>query len=181
MNEKELKKKSKLLSLVLRHQPETIGIELDESGWVDVQVLLDALNRNGKGISSETLHEVVRTNDKQRFAFSDDKQRIRANQGHSVNVELGYQAATPPDRLYHGTPAQFIDAISLEGLKKMNRHHVHLHLDTSIASSVGQRRGKPVLLSVKSGDMHAAGFEFFVTPNDVWLVDHVPTEYIEFP
>ncbi len=181
MNEKELKKKSKFLSLVLRHQPEAIGIELDESGWVGVQDLLDGMNRNGKGISSETLEQLVSTSDKQRFAFSDDKRRIRANQGHSVNVELGYQAATPPDRLYHGTPAQYVDAISREGLKKMNRHHVHLHLDTSVASSVGQRRGKPVLLAVQSGAMQAAGFEFFVTPNDVWLVDNVPTEYIEFP
>ncbi|MBC8351950.1 MAG: RNA 2'-phosphotransferase [Planctomycetes bacterium] len=180
MNEKELRTKSKFLSLVLRHQPETIGVTLDDAGWVNVNELTTALSRHGKGMSRETLEEVVRTNDKQRFSFSDDGVEIRANQGHSVGIELGYQTATPPDILYHGTPQQFVEAIARDGLKKMNRHHVHLHVDLTIATDVGRRRGKPVLLQVRASDMHQAGHEFFVTPNDVWLTDRVPIEYIDF-
>lgn len=181
MNDKERKKISKFLSLVLRHQPQTIGIELDESGWVDVDVLMSALSRHNKGMSRETLEEVVDTNDKQRFSFSEDGTRIRANQGHSVDVELGYESATPPEILYHGTPQQFVEAIRSEGLNKMNRHHVHLHIDVATSTAVGQRRGKPVLLEVRALDMRQAGHEFFVTPNDVWLTDSVPPKYINFP
>jgi len=181
MNDKERKKRSKFLSLVLRHQPDRIGIELDEAGWVDVEVLMTALNRHNKGMSRSTLDEVVRTNDKQRFSFNENGTRIRANQGHSVAIELGYEPATPPEILFHGTPQQFVDAIAEQGLKKMNRHHVHLHIDVETSTAVGQRRGKPVLLKVRALDMYQAGHEFFVTPNDVWLTDHVPAEYIEFP
>lgn len=181
MNDKERKKKSKFLSLVLRHQPDTIGIELDESGWVNVDVLMSALTRHNKGMSRAILEEVVSTNDKQRFSFNEDGTRIRANQGHSVDIELGYEPATPPETLYHGTPQQFVENIAEQGLQKMNRHHVHLHVDVETSTAVGQRRGKPVLLKIRALDMHQAGHEFFVTPNDVWLTDHVPTEYIEFP
>ncbi|MDP6467409.1 MAG: RNA 2'-phosphotransferase [Pirellulaceae bacterium] len=181
MNEKERRKKSKFLSLVLRHQPETIGIELNEAGWVDVNDLISALARHGRRMSRETLEEVVRTNDKQRFSFNEDGSRIRANQGHSVDIELGYRPATPPEILYHGTPQRFVEAISRDGLKKMNRHHVHLHVDVATSTAVGRRRGKPVLLKVKALEMHHAGYEFFVTPNDVWLTDNVPMEFIAFP
>lgn len=181
MNEKERRNKSKFLSLVLRHQPETIGISLDEAGWTDVDELLSALARNGKSMSRTMLEEAVSTNDKQRFSFSEDGSRIRANQGHSVEIELGYQEATPPPILYHGTPQQFVESISREGLKKMKRHHVHLHVDVVTSTAVGQRRGKPVLLRVNALEMHQAGHQFFVTPNDVWLTDHVPVEYLEFP
>lgn len=181
MNEKERRNKSKFLSLVLRHKPQTVGIELDEAGWVKVDVLLSALARHGHPISRATLEEVVSTNDKQRFSFSKDGKRIRANQGHSVEVELGYQRATPPEILYHGTPQQFVELIVREGLKKMDRHHVHLHVDVATSTAVGRRRGKPVLLQVRALEMHQAGHEFFVTPNDVWLTDHVPVEYLEFP
>ncbi len=181
MNEKERRKKSKFLSLVLRHQPDTIGIELDPAGWVDVEVLLSALTRHNRSMSRVALDEVVRTNDKQRFTFNQDHTRIRANQGHSVQIELGYEPATPPEILFHGTPQQFVEAIVKQGLKKMNRHHVHLHIDIATSTAVGQRRGKPVLLRVRSLDVHLAGHEFLVTPNDVWLTDHVPTKYIEFP
>ncbi len=179
MNEQDRKKKSKFLRLVLRHQPETIGIELDEAGWVDVEVLMSALTRHNKGMSRTTLDEVVRTNDKKRFSFSEDGTQIRANQGHSVDIELGYEAAPPPEILLHGTPQQFVETIAEEGLKKMKRHHVHLHIDVATASAVGQRRGKPVLLKIRALEMHKAGHVFFVTPNDVWLTDHVPAEYIE--
>ncbi len=164
---------------MLRHEPEAIGIELDQSGWVEVETLLAALARAGKNISPEALDEVVATNDKQRFAFSDDGRRIRASQGHSVEVDLDYQPATPPETLYHGTPRQFVDAILREGLRKMQRHHVHLHTDIETSSAVGSRRGKPVLLQVAALKMHEAGHEFFVTPNGVWLTDHVPPEFIQ--
>lgn len=181
MNEQELRKKSKFLSLVLRHQPEKIGIELDPAGWVDVETLLEALAHHRKHISRAKLEEVVSSNDKQRFSFSKDGSQIRANQGHSLQVDLGYQSATPPEILYHGTPQQSVDVIRREGLKKMNRHHVHLHVDVATSTAVGRRRGKPVLLKIKALEMHQAGSEFFVTPNDVWLTDSVPAKYIEFP
>lgn len=181
MNEQELKKKSKFLSLILRHQPEKLGITLDESGWVDVEVLLAAMSQQGKGMSRATLNTVVQSNDKQRFSFNADGTRIRANQGHSISVDLGYTTAVPPEILFHGTPEKFIELISREGLKKMNRHHVHLHVDEQTSIAVGRRRGRPVLLKVRAREMHQAGCEFFVTPNQVWLTDSVPVEYIEFP
>ncbi len=181
MNEKEVKRKSKFLSLVLRHQPETVGIRLDESGWIDVEELLSSMARHGKSMSRETLEMVVRTNDKQRFSFDETGTRIRANQGHSVKIDLGYEAAVPPEILFHGTPQQFVDSIAREGLKKMQRHHVHLHVNEQTSLTVGRRRGTPVLLKVRSLEMHQAGSEFFVTPNQVWLTESVPTEYIDFP
>ena len=181
MNEKEVRRKSKFLSLVLRHQPDKIGISLDESGWIDVDVLLAAMKRHGKTMSRDTLEMVVETNDKQRFSFDETGTRIRANQGHSVKIELGYQAAVPPEILFHGTPRQSVDSIAREGLKKMQRHHVHLHVDEETSITVGRRRGTPVLLKVRSLEMHQAGCEFFVTPNQVWLTESVPAEYIDFP
>lgn len=181
MNERELRKKSKFLSLVLRHKPDAIGIELDQNGWVEVDELLSALAHHGRAMSIETLQQIVRNNDKQRFLFADDGTRIRANQGHSVEVDLGYQPAIPPEILYHGTPRQFVGSIANEGLKKMERHHVHLHADVTTSTKVGERRGKPVLLKIRALEMHKAGFEFFVTPNDVWLTESVPVEYIDFP
>ena len=181
MNPTKTKRTSKFLSLVLRHNPATIGIELDPSGWVEVDVLLAALSRNRRGLTRDQLEHVVASNDKQRFSFSDDGKRIRAKQGHSVTVDLGYQASQPPETLCHGTPSRFVSAIKESGLKKMKRHHVHMHADQKLATDVGARQGKPVLLVVRSKAMHEAGFEFFVTENDVWLTDHVPPEFIEFP
>jgi putative RNA 2'-phosphotransferase len=181
MDEKLAKQTSKFLSLVLRHRPDKIGISLDEAGWVDVEVLLAATARHGKPISRQTLDYIVRTNDKQRLSFSQDGLRIRANQGHSVEVDLGYQPAQPPEILLHGTPTRFVDSIRRDGLKKMDRHHVHLHADEATAVAVGSRRGKPVLLKVRAGEMAGQGHEFMVTPNRVWLTDRVPVEFIEFP
>jgi len=181
MNSKETKRTSKFLSLVLRHQPATIGIQLDDSGWVDVDVLLTAMSKNRRGITLDQLKHVVESNDKQRFSFSEDGKQIRATQGHSVKVDLGYQTSEPPETLCHGTPSRFVATIQEQGLKKMNRHHVHMHAQQSLAMAVGGRRGKPVLLVVRSKAMHDAGFEFFVTENNVWLTDHVPPEFIEFP
>jgi len=172
---------SKFLSLVLRHRPDQIGIELDESGWTDVQVLLQACAEHGQPITRDDLERIVSTSDKQRFAFNDDRMRIRANQGHSVQVELGYEPAAPPPTLYHGTTQKFVDAIRREGLKKGSRHHVHLSETIQPASAVGTRHGKLVLLEVRAGQMHRDGYRFFKTPNNVWLTDSVPPEYLIFP
>jgi putative RNA 2'-phosphotransferase len=181
MTEKDLVSTSKFLSLVLRHQPETVGVTLDPAGWIGVDELLAACARHGRRISRELLEQIVATSDKKRFAFSEDGTRIRANQGHSVDVELGHAPATPPELLYHGTPERSVDAIRHEGLRKMQRHHVHLSENVKQTLVVGARRGRPVLLTVRAGDMHRAGHVFYRTPNDVWLVDAVPPEFIDFP
>jgi len=181
MNTEQTKKTSKFLSLVLRHQPETIGIELDESGWVEIDTLLSAMAEHGRPLTRQALQFVVDNNDKQRFSISEDGTQIRANQGHSVEVELGYEPCTPPEILLHGTPQQSVDPIRETGLQKMRRHHVHLHEDAGTATAVGNRRGKSVLLKVRALEMHQAGHVFYVTTNRVWLTDHVPSEFIEFP
>lgn len=182
MDKKAQKRISKFLSLALRHQPDAAGVVLDDSGWVEVEQLIGGINKHANGIliDLDTLKSVVANNDKRRFQFSDDEMKIRATQGHSVNVELGYAVASPPDLLYHGTPDKFVESIRREGLDKRQRHHVHLHQDRSLATSVGSRRGKPVLLTIRAGEMQTAGFQFFVSPNEVWLTDHVPPEYIGF-
>ncbi|MFO0939948.1 MAG: RNA 2'-phosphotransferase [Pirellulales bacterium] len=181
VNEKETRRISKFLSLVLRHQPETIGITLDDAGWTSVEELLTAMQLHRQAITREILDHVVASNDKQRFAFSQDGLMIRARQGHSVEVELGYESAQPPEFLLHGTPTAAVESIRREGLKKMKRHHVHMHSDESTAKSVGARRGSPVILRICAQKMASEGFEFFVTANDVWLTDHVPARFIEFP
>ncbi len=178
---RELVHISKFLSLVLRHKPEEIGITLDPDGWTDVGELLEAMRRHGRGISRETLDEVVATNDKKRFALSPDGLRIRASQGHSVEVDLGLQPVEPPEVLYHGTVERFLASIRGQGLLKGNRQHVHLSADRATAEKVGLRRGKPVVLVVESGRMHQAGREFFLSANGVWLTDSVPPEYLRFP
>jgi putative RNA 2'-phosphotransferase len=177
---KDLKNTSKFLSLVLRHQPETIGLTMDPAGWVSVDELLEKMRMHGQKLSFEELEEVVETNDKKRFAFSDDLSKIRASQGHSIEVDLEYVPTVPPEFLYHGTVDKFIALIKAEGLKKMSRTHVHLSKDLETATKVGSRRGKPVILTVRTGDMHRAGMEFFLSANNVWLCDAVPAEYIEF-
>lgn len=181
MDTKHQKAISKFMSLVLRHKPQTIGITLNESGWVAVDELIEKTNAFGKRLTREELDIVVRENDKQRFQFSDDGTQIRASQGHSVEVELGYESAIPPETLHHGTPTQFVSSIQRDGLTKQRRHHVHLHADETIATSVGQRRGTPVLLHIDAKRMADAGYTFYVTHNEVWLTDHVPPEFIRFP
>ena len=172
---------SKFLGLVLRHKPEEIGITLDEAGWVDVDTLLSACARHRFPITREQLETVVATSDKKRFSFNEDRKRIRANQGHSVDVELGYSPARPPEILYHGTADRFLDSIRRQGLIKGKRHHVHLSLTRETAAAVGTRHGRLVLLQVRCGDMHRAGIPFYKTPNDVWLTDTVRPEYLVFP
>lgn len=179
--ESTLRRLSKLLSLVLRHQPQQLGLTLDSAGYVEVDQLLAACAAQGQPISRELLHEVVSRNDKQRFAFSPDGRRIRASQGHSIPVDLAYAPQPPPEVLYHGTVATALAAIRADGLSKRARHHVHLSLSRKEAERVGGRRGRPVVLSVRAGAMAAAGFLFFRSDNGVWLTEHVPPLYLIFP
>lgn len=171
---------SKFLSLVLRHKPETIGLALDSSGWVLVSDLLDACARHDKPLTLADLLVIVETSDKQRFALSEDQLRIRANQGHSIDVQLGYQAQVPPAKLYHGTASRFVGSIESSGLIKGKRHHVHLTTNINTARAVGSRYGKPVLVSIDAGAMHKDGFAFFVSDNGVWLTESVPPKYLTF-
>ncbi|WP_113701006.1 RNA 2'-phosphotransferase [Nonomuraea lactucae] len=179
MDDRRLVRISKYLSKHLRHEPERIGIELDPQGWVEVGTLLEAATGHGFAITPDELRLVVEGNDKRRFAMEGG--RIRANQGHSVSVDLDLPVAVPPPFLYHGTVARSLAAIRAEGLRPMRRHHVHLSPDRETATRVGARRGRPVVLAVESGAMHGAGHEFRVSANGVWLVDLVPVAYIGFP
>lgn len=172
---------SKFLSLVLRHAPEKIGVELDENGWIDVEILLEAMGRNGKTLTRSDLERIVAENDKKRFAFNENGLRIRANQGHSVEVDLALQPRIPPELLFHGTPESFVVSILSTGLNKRQRHHVHLSADRLTATKVGERRGLPVILEVQAGAMHRAGHVFYQSANGVWLVDAVPAVYISAP
>lgn len=169
---------SKRLSFVLRHRPGSIGLVLDEGGWAGVDELLARLNAAGAPFDRALLEAVVRTNDKQRFAFSDDGARIRANQGHSVAVELGLTAQTPPKVLYHGTASRFLDSIEAGGLEPRRRHHVHLSPDAETARKVGGRHGRPVVLTVDAERMASDGFVFFLSANGVWLTAAVPPRYL---
>ena len=168
------------MSYVLRHKPEAIGIILDKNGWVETSVLLEACRLHNHPLTREELEEVVRTNDKQRFAFSEDGSKIRASQGHSVEIELDYREIEPPELLYHGTATRFLASIQKKGLVKGNRHHVHLSGDTETAQKVGMRHGKPVVLQIAAWAMHSDGFVFYLSANGVWLTDHVPARYIQF-
>jgi len=185
MEANKLKQYSKLMSLVLRHDPAKIGIELDDAGWTDVAKLVRQANsvevKRGRGLTLEILHEVVEKNDKKRFEISEDGRRIRARQGHSVQVELGDEKREPPEFLYHGTPEKFVAAIRSGGLLKMSRHAVHLSPDTVTADRVGSRRGKPAILMIRAKQMHDDGHAFYLTGNNVWYTDHVPTDYIVWP
>jgi len=172
---------SKLLSLILRHRPDDFGVVLDGEGWTEIEELLGALARNGTDVSENELLRVVRDNDKQRFAVSPDGRRIRAQQGHSVAVELGYAETEPPPVLFHGTVARSLPSIRREGLTAQGRHHVHLSETVKAAERVGQRRGVPIVLEVRSGAMAASGLCFYVTPNGVWLTDRVDPCFIRFP
>jgi putative RNA 2'-phosphotransferase len=178
MDEQRRTKISKYLSKHLRHQPERLGLELAPGGWVLVSDLLAACRRNGVAISLDDLREVVALNNKQRFAFDETGERIRANQGHSVTVDLGLESLEPPAELYHGTAEHTLAAIERDGLQKMNRHHVHLSADLATALAVGRRHGRPIVFAVAAGQMHAAGIAFYCSANGVWLVDEVPAQYL---
>jgi putative RNA 2'-phosphotransferase len=171
-------KVSKYLSKHLRHQPERLGLTLEEGGWVAVETLLQACAANRFPVSRDELNEVVARNDKQRFSFDPTGTLIRANQGHSTAVDLQLEPRTPPDVLYHGTAEVNLDSVFATGLNKMARHHVHLSLDVTTASKVGGRHGKPVVLVVDAAAMVRDGFTFYCSANGVWLVDSVPPQYL---
>lgn len=181
MNETDKKRISKFLSLVLRHQPAYIHLNLDKNGWADVRELQEKAKTKNIHFSKEELYEIVDTNDKKRFSFNEDFSLIRANQGHSVKtVDLQLKVVNPPEVLYHGTVDKFIDSIKQTGLQKRSRQHVHLSADLETATKVGSRRGKPIILRIQSQKMYEKGFSFFLSANGVWLTDHVPVDFIKF-
>jgi putative RNA 2'-phosphotransferase len=178
MNDKRRVHLSKFISKHLRHEPEALGLTLEPGGWVLIDDLLAASARAGVHFTREELGEVVRLCDKQRFAFDETGTKVRANQGHSTEVDLRFEAAEPPAELFHGTAARNLDAILRDGLLKMARHHVHLSPDTATALKVGTRHGKPLILVVDAAKMRAEGHVFFRSANGVWLVEHVPPQYL---
>ncbi len=181
MNEKRQVRVSKFLSLVLRHRPGKIGIELDEAGWTDVETLIEKARAHGMSFDLEELRTVVAENDKKRFALSDDGRRIRASQGHSVDVELEYEPREPPEILYHGTVERFLPSIHEQGLIRGQRHHVHHSPDRETATRVGQRPRRPIVIEVLAGEMHTRGIVFYVSANGVWLTEAVPPEFLKIP
>lgn len=175
---KENTKLSRLLSYILRHKPGEYEIVLDESGYTNVDELITKLKAHNENIDFEILQHIVDTNNKKRFAFNDDFTKIRASQGHSVDVELGYTEQHPPAILYHGTVEKYLASIMKDGLQKMQRHHVHLSADKATATKVAERRGKPIILKINTAEMFAAGYKFYLSDNAVWLTDHVPVAFI---
>lgn len=178
MTEQQIKTISKYLSLILRHNPQTIGIILDDNGWANVEELMIKCNKKGVRFSIEDLEEIVETNDKKRFAFNEDKTKIRASQGHSINIDLALHPAIPPTFLYHGTAQKNIDIILSDGIKKMNRQHVHLSTNKETATKVGARHGKPVILTIMAEKMNEEGILFYQSENNVWLTDYIAPKYI---
>lgn len=180
-SDKENIKTSKFLSLVLRHQPELIGLELDENGWTDVNDLIIKTTEHGIKLDFDTLQHIVSTNSKKRFSLNGDLNKIRANQGHSIEVDLGYVVQIPPEILYHGTAIQNVESILQLGIEKRGRHHVHLSYDIETAIKVGQRHGKVFIFEVDAGQMHKDNFQFYKSENGVWLTNNVPAGYLRKP
>ena len=168
---------SKFIALILRHKPETIGITLDELGWANVDELIQGVSKTHP-LSIELLEEIVRTDDKQRYSFNEDHTLIRANQGHSIPVDVELEEKTPPDILYHGTGLKYTESIDRQGLIPKSRLYVHLSADYDTAVKVGQRHGKPVVYQVKAGKMTADGYKFYLSVNGVWLTKRVLPEYL---
>ena len=175
------RKVSKFLSLVLRHQPESIGLVLDPQGWADIDRLIERAGAHGMAMTRGEILDVVAASDKQRFALDASGRRIRANQGHSIDVDLGLEPMEPPPVLFHGTAETSVAAIRAEGLRPGRRQHVHLSRDAATATAVGGRHGRPVVLRVAAGRMRSSGFKFYLSANGVWLTDAVPPEFIELP
>ena len=172
-----VKNTSKYISLILRHQPEVIGITLDEHGWADVNQLIEGVNKTHP-LTKELLEEIVRTDEKQRYSFNEDHTKIRANQGHSIPVDVELKEAEPPEELYHGTGEKYTGSIEKQGLIPKSRLYVHLSKDTETAVNVGQRHGKPVVYTVMAGEMYRDGYQFFLSANGVWLTKEVPVRYL---
>lgn len=175
--QQDFTKISKFLSFVLRHKPEAINLTLNEQGWASVAELIEKAKPQIT-LTHELIRQVVIDNDKKRFSLSDDNQYIRANQGHSVKIDLKLTPKKPPTVLYHGTATRFLNSIKQEGLKAGQRHHVHLSSDIETATAVGKRYGKPVILEISAGAMHQQGFKFFLSENNVWLTEHVPVNFL---
>lgn len=169
---------SRFMSLVLRHDPGSIGLSLDPNGWASVQELIKCMSQHGRKVDRNLIQSVVETSDKQRFRISDDGLLIRASQGHSVAIDLKLTAKSPPQWLYHGTAVKSMPAIERQGLLKQSRQHVHLSLDQVTARKVGARHGKPVVLEVMAQLMQQHGYKFYLAENGVWLTDHVPPDYL---
>lgn len=169
----------RFLSLVLRHHPEAIGITLDSNGWAQVDALLDGMNQKKKQIDREDLERIVRENSKQRYSFNEDHTKIRANQGHSIEVDVELRETAPPPILYHGTADRFLESIKREGITRQTRQYVHLSGDVETALQVGKRHGRPVVLVIDVAQMVADGCRFFQSKNGVWLCSQVPFHYVK--
>ena len=175
----KLDKLSVFISLILRHKPDAADIQLDEHGWANVDELINGINNTGRNINMDILEEIIRTDNKQRYSFNDDKTLIRANQGHSIPVDVELEEKQPPKYLYHGTADRFLDSIMTDGLKPMGRLYVHLSKDEETAMKVGKRHGKPIVLKIKSEEMYNDGIKFYLSQNSVWLTKYVDMKYIE--
>ena len=172
-----LRRTSRYISLILRHKPETIGIQLDKHGWAKVNELITGVNKTHP-LTMDILEEIVRTDDKQRYSFNEDKTLIRANQGHSIQVDVELEKLTPPEILYHGTGEKYASSIDKDGLIPKSRLYVHLSSDIETAVIVGKRHGNPVIYTVNSKDMYDAGYEFYRSKNGVWLTKEVPAGFL---
>lgn len=173
-----MKETSKYISLILRHKPEAIGISLDEHGWANVDELISGVAKTHK-LDMDILEEIVRSDEKQRYSFNEDKTLIRANQGHSIPVDVELEETVPPEKLWHGTGEKFVESIDKQGLIPKSRLYVHLSKDIDTAIKVGSRHGRPVVYGVRALDMYNAGYKFFLSKNGVWLTKEVPVEYLE--
>ena len=170
---------SRYLSLILRHKPEAIDITLDEHGWASVNDLICGIEKNNPGFNMDILKQIVRTDSKQRYSFNDDKSLIRANQGHSVNVDVELKEKEPPEYLYHGTGEKYVESINQDGLISKSRLYVHLSKDIKTAENVGKRHGKEVVYRINSGQMYRDGYKFYLSENEIWLTKEVPVKYLE--
>jgi len=168
----------RFISLVLRHDPSAAGITLDKHGWAETDKLLSGMRKQGYEIDRDILERIVRENNKNRYSFNEDHSKIRANQGHSVDVDVEMKACVPPDVLYHGTAGRFIGSIRKNGITRQFRQHVHLSADMETAAAVGRRHGKPAVLQINAAKMAADGYIFWLSENGVWLCEQVPVEYI---
>lgn len=171
-------KLGKFLSLILRHKPETIGITLDKNGWVDVVELIEKIKLSGRYIDMEILERIVRENNKRRYSFDENKEKIRANQGHSIEVELNLKEMIPPTILYHGTATRFLESIREKGIVKGNRQYVHLSKDIETARNVGKRHGEVVILPIDIEGLEKIGHKFYLAENKVWLSNDISSKYI---
>ena len=170
---------SRYMSLILRHKPEVIGIALDEHGWANVSELVKGIEKNNHGFNVEMLEEIVKTDSKQRYSFNEDKTLIRANQGHSIPVDVELEEKQPPEFLYHGTGEKYVESIDKIGLIPKSRLYVHLSNDVDIAEKVGRRHGKEIVYQVNAGQMYKDGYKFFLSVNNVWLTKEVPVKYLD--